>query len=174
MSPAGSGSRGPVSIAGADTTTIVGVGEYVARSGPTGSLRTYALGSCLGVAIYDPAARVGGLAHCALPTNRTRATDVAAGMFVDTGIPALLEDMLALGALRNRLVVKVAGGARSLGETDYFLAGERNFTALRQVLWRNDLLISSSDIGGSKARTLTLHLADGRCSVLSQNKTNPL
>ena len=81
-------------------------------------LVTYSLGSCLGVTIYDPVAKVSGMIHCMLPLSKINDEKAHLNpyMFVDTGIPALFNAAYRLGAKKHRIVLKVAGGSRILDE----------------------------------------------------------
>ncbi|MCX7934232.1 MAG: chemotaxis protein CheD [Planctomycetota bacterium] len=148
---------------------VVDISEVAFCDDPAATLVTYSLGSCLGVAIYDPRRGVGGMAHCMLPLSKLDPAKAAAcpGMFVDTGVTALLEAMFAAGCQRRDLVVKIAGCASLLDENGLFRIGERNHTVLRKILWKNDLLLAAEDVGGVAARTLYLRLADGAVWVRS-------
>jgi chemotaxis protein CheD len=130
-------------------------------------LVTYALGSCLGVAIYDPAARVGGMVHCMLPHSAIDPEKAEANpcMFVDSGIPALFEGAYQLGAHKERVVVKAAGCAQILDAQGHFRIGERNYAMFRKLLWRNNVLINGEAVGGGCSRTMYLDVGTGRVSV---------
>lgn len=132
-------------------------------------LVTYSLGSCLGVAIYDPEARVGGIIHCMLPLASIypQKAESRPFMFVDSGMARFLGMLFDLGVSRSRAVVKVAGCARILDNSNLFRIGERNYTVVRKILWKNGLMIKAEDIGGSISRTLRLEVATGRCSIRS-------
>ncbi len=147
----------------------VGISEMLISQQADEILVTYSLGSCIGVAVYDPEVRVGGLIHCMLPLSRLdpERAKRTPWMFADTGVPALLKAVLDLGASRRRLVVKVAGGAAPLSDNGVFKIGERNYTVLRKVMWKNDILIAGEAVGGTVARTLTLYMDTGRTTVRS-------
>ena len=137
---------------------------------PADRLVTYALGICLGVAIYDPVARVGGLLHAMLPLSTLDAGKARANpaLFVDTGVPALFRACYALGASKSRLVVKVAGGAAAAAPDapDQFQIGRRNLLTLRQLLWKNGVLVQAQDVGGHQlSRTMALDVGDGTVSL---------
>jgi chemotaxis protein CheD len=83
-------------------------------------------------------------------------------MFVDTGVPALLHGLFRLGAAKKNLVVRVAGAGSPLGREQVFKIGQRNYTVLRKLLWKNGILIQGEDVGGASARTLYLDIASGR------------
>jgi chemotaxis protein CheD len=142
---------------------IVGVADMkVARDG-SDVIVTHGLGSCLGVTLYDPATRVGAMLHTMMPASSANPVKAKANpfMFVDTGIPALLEAMRAAGASKGRWQLKVAGGAAVNGN-DHFAIGRRNYVSLKKLLWRHGLLIDGQDVGGSVARTMHLDLKTGR------------
>jgi len=82
-------------------------------------------------------------------------------MFVDTGVPALLQTLFDMCAERRLLVAKVAGCAQLLDEKKLFRIGERNHTVLRKILWKNDILIAAEDVGGAAPRTMSLHMDTG-------------
>jgi chemotaxis protein CheD len=142
----------------------IGISDMLVSSTADDVLITYALGSCLGVTIYDPHARVGGLLHVMLPDS---GIDPAAAStpykFVDTGVPLLFKSAYALGARKERIIAKVAGGAATgTGTgTDHFQIGKRNFLKLRELFWRNGVLIAAQDVGGTTSRTMLLEIATG-------------
>lgn len=134
---------------------------------------TYALGSCLGVAVYDSAAKVGGLLHVMLPLSKADPDKAKKrpGMYVDTGFARLLNICYDLGAQKKNLVISVAGGAsmKQDNSEDYFKIGRRNFTILRKLLWKNGFMIEHQDIGGNKSRTMALRLSDGLVTINKQS-----
>lgn len=151
---------------------VVGISELGVSDRPDDLLVTYSLGSCIGVVIYDPVASVGGLIHCMLPLSRVdpaKAKEKPA-MFVDTGIPFLFEQAYRLGGQKKRLMVKVAGCAEFLDEKGIFRIGQRNYTVLRKMLWKNNLLIDAEDVGGNWSRTMLLEVGTGRVIVKSAGR----
>ena len=142
----------------------VGISDMKISTSPGETLITYSLGSCVGLSLYDAAAGVGGLLHSMLPLSKLDPGKAGRNpcMFVDTGVPALLEALFHRGAQRKTLVAKVAGGSQILDENGVFKIGERNCTVLRKLLWKNNILISGEDTGGSAARTMCLHMDSGR------------
>ncbi|HSR50092.1 MAG TPA: chemotaxis protein CheD [Acidobacteriota bacterium] len=156
---------------------IVGIAEMYVGSSPGDEIITYALGSCLGIAVYDPQAKVGGLLHVMLPLSNIDPDKARHKpcMFVDTGLPLLFNQCYSLGADKSRVVVKVAGGAnlRTSGR-DSFQIGKRNFAMLRELLRKNQIPIQAQDVGGCCSRTMSLNMADGSIAVRSNGQTNPL
>ena len=142
---------------------MVGVADMKVSNQPNEVLVTHALGSCIGVAIYDPEAKVGGILHFMLPDSSLdllKAQEQPC-MFADTGLPALFRECYRLGASKPRLLVKVAGGSQVLSGKECFQIGRRNYAALRKIFLKNNVLITSEDVGGTKARTLYLEIATG-------------
>jgi chemotaxis protein CheD len=143
---------------------VVGISEARVSSDSGASLVTYALGSCVAIAIYDPVVRVGGLLHVMLPDSALDRDNGASRpfTFADTGIPLLLRRAVAAGAESRRLVVRIAGGARVMGDGGLFNIGERNTVAVRKTLSRAGLMIASEAVGGVRSRTVRLDVGSGK------------
>ncbi len=149
---------------------VVLVGDMkVGGEGDT--LVTHALGSCLGLMIYDPVAQVGGLLHAMLPLSKINPEKAAANpyMFVDTGVPRLFKSVYELGGKKERMAVKAAGCGRPLSNNEMFKIGERNYIVLKKILWKNNILLESEDIGGTASRTVHFDLSTGHIIVSSSN-----
>ncbi|MCB2182823.1 MAG: chemotaxis protein CheD [Desulfobulbaceae bacterium] len=143
---------------------IVGISDMKISNNPKDTLITYSLGSCIGVVIWDPAVKVGGLLHYMLPESkldRARAQQNPY-MFADTGIPALFKDSYELGAVKSRLIVRVVGGSQLLDPTGLFSIGKRNYLIMRKLFEKNKITVSKEDIGGSVNRTVSLDIGTGR------------
>lgn len=143
---------------------IVGIADMGITQGQEESLITYSLGSCIGIVIYDPVARVGGLLHYMLPESQIDPQKAQKNpfMFADTGIPILFKEAYRYGAAKNRIIVKAAGGAQILDDSGFFNIGKRNYMALRKILWRNNVLIKAEDVGGQVSRTVRLDPETGK------------
>jgi len=152
---------------------VIGIADLKFSNNRNDALVTYALGSCIAVAIYDPAVKVAGLLHYMLPDSSLDAVKAKAtpGMFADTGIPLLFKSCYKMGADKRRIIVRVAGGASILDNTNYFRIGEKNIMALRQIFWRNKVFIDNEDTGENYNRTLRLDVADGKVVVKSSSGT---
>lgn len=151
---------------------VVGVGDLEASSDCNSYLATYALGSCIAVALYDPAARAGALLHFMLPdssVDRARAAECPA-LFADTGLPALLEAARAAGAEKSRLKVRLVGGAQVLGGDAATNIGKRNYMAARKALWKLGLMVEGESVGGVSPRSLTLPIATGEFWVRTSGR----
>ena len=130
---------------------------------------THALGSCLGLMIYDPVAQVGGMLHAMLPLSKINPQKAAANpyMFVDKGVPVLFKEVYGLGGQKERLIVKAAGCGSPIGKNEMFKIGERNYTVLKKLLWKNGLLLKAEEIGGSISRTIYFDILTGRVTIKS-------
>ncbi|OEU62417.1 MAG: chemotaxis protein CheD [Desulfobacterales bacterium PC51MH44] len=133
-------------------------------------LITHALGSCLGLIVYDPEIQIGGLLHAMLPLSKINRDKAQANpyMFVDTGVPTLFNTLYEMGAKKSRLVVKAAGCGNPMGRNETFKLGERNYSALKKLLWKSDILLEAEDIGGTKSRTVNFDILSG-ITIISSN-----
>jgi chemotaxis protein CheD len=95
-------------------------------------------------------------------------------MFTDTGIAVLLQSLFDLGATRKDLVANVAGASQTMDRQRLFRIGERNYTVLRKLLWKNEILIAAEDVGGTSSRTMYLEMATGRTFIKSDGQTHVL
>jgi chemotaxis protein CheD len=146
---------------------VVGIGELKVSDQRDHVLATGSLGSGIALSLYDPGTGAGGLMHCLLPLAKVAPARAAAkpALFTDTGVPALLEALAGLGAERSRLIATLAGVGSLLDDKNLFKIGGRNYTVLRKLLWKNDLLLSAEYIGGAHARAMYLYLATGETIV---------
>lgn len=125
------------------------------------------LGSCLGVAIYDWERKLGGMIHCLLPFSKADPEKARQNpcIYVDTGVAKLLESFFSTGSDRRRVTITVAGGSAINDVNGVFDIGNRNFTVLRKLLWKNNLLLAAEDVGGDCSRTVSLSIASGEVWV---------
>jgi len=131
-------------------------------------LITVGLGSCVGIAIYDKAVGVGGLAHIMLPDSSQFNKITNKIKFADLAIPILVEDMIKKGARLRNMTAKIAGGASMFNFSDKSIImdiGSRNGIAVKDALKILSIPIVSEDIGGNKGRTLIFDTASGILSV---------
>jgi len=148
------------------TERVVGVADMKVSAAVGERLITYALGSCLGIVVYDPVANIAGMLHVMLPTGTIDAQKMQdkPAMFVDSGVPMLFKECYKLGAKKERMIIKVAGGAHAgvSEEADRFQIGKRNMIALRKLLWKNGVLVHANDTGGFQtSRTMWVDVATG-------------
>jgi chemotaxis protein CheD len=147
---------------------VVGIADMAVSADPRDVIVTYALGSCLGLCVFDPVARVAGMLHLMLPQGSMSPDKAAANplMFADTGIPKLFLGSYALGAKKERMIVTVAGGASFNMNEDADLAiGQRNIAMLRKVMWKNGVLLKKHELGGSEPRNMSLDVRSGEVTV---------
>ena len=151
---------------------VVDIADMKISDNPADTLITYSLGSCVGVAIYDPVLRLGGMIHCMLPLSKVdkEKAKTRPYMFVDTGMQLMLGSLYERGLRKARAVVNVAGGSQVLDSQGVFKIGERNFTVLRKILWKNGLLMNAQEVGGNKSRTVSLDVGTGRFTIKSGGK----
>lgn len=153
----------------ATTTTqrIVDIADLAVSNNPTETLITYSLGSCIGVSVWDPVAKVGGLLHFMLPLSKIDKAKAERNpcMFADTGIPKLFEEAYKLGAQKKRMYVKLAGGANILDAAGAFGIGKRNHLVARKIFWKNNILVDAEDVGGNSGRTMRIDIGTGRVTL---------
>ncbi|MBU0969264.1 MAG: chemotaxis protein CheD [Proteobacteria bacterium] len=146
---------------------IVGVADMKVSNKTEESIITYSLGSCIGLVVYDPVVKVGGILHYMLPESSIDTEKAAARpyMFADSGIPRLFKTAYALGAVKHRMMVYVAGGAEILDQGGFFNIGKRNYMALKKLFFKNNVIIHKQDVGGNTNRTVRLEIATGEIYV---------
>jgi len=155
---------------------ILGIGGLAIRRAAAGCLVTHALGSCLGIVVYDRAQQVGGMLHAQLPLgqlNPERAKE-APSLFVDLGIQLMFKALTELGAQKRNLRITVAGGASIAAAANTFDIANRNITIMRKLFWQMGLLIAAEDIGGGQPRTMSLDFATGTTQIESLGRRTTL
>ena len=160
------------SLLGFDRKLVVGVGGLAVSNNPGVVLTTYSLGSCLGITIYDPVARVGGLLHAMLPDsslNPSKAS-IQPAMFVDTGVYAVFKAAEALRLQRGRVQICVAGGAQILDQSGFFNIGQRNHQRFRDLLRAHGLSLNAEAVGGLVSRTLSLQMDTGEVRLKTSGR----
>ncbi len=131
---------------------------------PPKKLITVGLGSCIGIALYEPIEKIGGLAHIMLPDS-TQFSNVSNPMkFADLAIPILIEKMQKQGAIKRYIKAKIAGGASMFNFSDKSMImdiGNRNNKSVKKILGKYGIPIISEDTGGNKGRTMIFNTEDG-------------
>jgi chemotaxis protein CheD len=144
----------------------IGLAEVKVSRNPDDVLVAFGLGSCLGIGMYDPVTRLGGMLHAVLPLNNVNKAE--ASKYVDSGIVLLLDMMVQAGAQKQRLVTKLAGGANMLNVSSLsstFDIGNRNIEASRITFQKLGIRPKSEEVGGKIGRTVRLYVADGRYTI---------
>lgn len=137
-------------------------------------ITTLGLGSCIGIALYDPVTKIGGLAHIMLPDSTQMRNNSNIAKFADTGIEELVKRMIAAGASKNRLVAKIAGGAKMFevsGLSAIGNVGERNAQASKEKLKQLGIPLKAEDTGLNYGRTVELYTETGEFRIKSVGKT---
>ncbi len=135
-------------------------------------LVTTGLGSCIGLCLYDPVTKVGGMAHIVLPTVTNISATEPGGKYAVTAIPLLLENMLKFGASKYRLIAKMAGGAEMFsfpGQMPILKIGERNAQAVKEILGGVSIPLIASETGGNFGRTIQFNTETGELSIRTIN-----
>lgn len=146
---------------------VVGVGDLAVSNNPNVKLSTYALGSCVGLVVYDNVIKVGGLVHIMLPNSELSPEKAKKqpAMFADTGIPLMFRNLMGLRVERKNLKAFVAGGAAVIHGADMFKIGERNIAAVRKIINTLGIPVVRTEIGGINNRTVHLNIATGEVEL---------
>jgi chemotaxis protein CheD len=162
-----------LSILGFQQKVVVGIADMAVSNNPNSVLATYSLGSCVGIAIYDPVSRVGGLLHAMLPDSTIDLEKAGRkpAMFVDTGIPALFRAAYELRAEKHRVHIYVVGGAQIMDSSGFFNIGKRNYDAVQGIFSRHGLRAVAEEVGGMVNRTMFLNLSTGILSLKISGQT---
>ena len=150
----------------------VGMADYKVGRNPD-SLISYGLGSCVGIALYDPLSKIGGLAHIMLPDSTQARSAENPAKFADTALPLMLDEIIRMGALKSRITAKIAGGAQMFAfanATDIMRVGVRNAEAVKRVLRELDIRLLAEDTGGNYGRTVQIDLDTGAYKVKTIDK----
>lgn len=137
-------------------------------------ITTLGLGSCIGIALYDPVTKIGGLAHIMLPDSTQMRNNTNIAKFADTGIEELVKRMVAAGANKSRLIAKIAGGAKMFevsGLSAIGNVGERNAEASKAKLKQLGIPLKAEDTGLNYGRTVELYTETGEFRIKSVGKT---
>ena len=155
-----------------DTADIrVKVADYAVAS--NGTISTIGLGSCVAIVLHDPAAQVGAMAHVLLPNEAMSRDKTNPAKFPTTAVPLLLAEMKSKGAQLERIRAKIIGGASMFGNlipAGGINIGERNVTAVREVLAKTGIPIIAEDTGSDYGRSVYLYVLSGRVEVRSLRK----
>ena len=136
-------------------------------------LTTLGLGSCIGIAVWDPMTKIGGLAHIMLPDSTKIRNNSNIAKCADTGIDELIRLMLQAGANKNKLVAKIAGGARMFevsGATTVGNIGEKNAIASKEKLKQLGIPLLAEDTGLNYGRTVELDCSNGNYLIKAVGK----
>src|SRR5512140_1452924 len=161
-----------MTLAESPNLLVAGIGEMVLSANGDSHLVAYGLGSCIALAIWDPRAKVGGLAHFMLPSRPAIGANPVT--FIDTGLDPLLKAMESKGAMLSRCTLKAAGAAAMLTVGGGLAIGKRNAEALQAALAQRGLSLQASSLGGNAGRTVQLEVSDGRFLIKSLSSVTEL
>ena len=150
-----------------DNLIKVGMADLQTSRHPS-VLTTLGLGSCVGIALYDPIRKVVGLAHVMLPSSQQARNNTNIAKFADTAIVKLIDDMINLGAGKSHIVAKLAGGAQMFTFNDaseMLRIGARNVSASKEMLNSLKIPIIAEDTGGNYGRTIEIHSESGKLMI---------
>lgn len=152
----------------------IGIGDIAISDKPDDIIKTMALGSCVGVMLYDPRLKIAALGHIALPDSnvRSRGGVDKPGRYADTGIPLLAKAIKKMGSKGGRsLIVKIAGGAQINDPNNTFNIGKRNVLAVKKILWKCSLILKAEDTGGTIGRTMNVSVDTGEVTLSSPGRS---
>ncbi len=157
-----------ISSSGTGPVIKVGMAQFRVAMAPA-RMMTMALGSCVGIVIYDPKLRLGGLAHIMHPSREKVKNNSNRAKFVDSAVELMVSMMFKNGARKERLEAKIFGGARMFehikGSLGVAQIGDANIEAAREQLSSRNIPLVAECVGGSIGRTITLDLSDGSVTV---------
>ena len=147
----------------------VGIADMGITAAPN-TLRTI-LGSCVGICLYDPVVKLGGLSHIMLPSSKKSTNNIK--KYAETAIPYMIEEMVRLGCDRKRMIAKIAGGSTMFRHTENTLMGDigkNNIVSTKEILARLNIRIVSEDVGGDYGRTIDFYLETGELKIKTIGK----
>ena len=152
----------------------VGMADLQVAKAPD-SLITLGLGSCIGLTLYDPVTKIGGMVHYMLPDSTQLKNNTNIAKFGDTGIKELYNRMIKQGAAPRRMVAKIAGGAKMFevsGLSNVGHVGERNAQQAKKMLKELNIPLVAEDTGLNYGRTVTLDCETGEFFIKAVGKSN--
>jgi chemotaxis protein CheD len=144
--------------------TAVNFGELKVSQNPAETLVAFSIGSGIGVSIYDPISRAGGLLNFVLPDASMMSpsqTQFQPFLFADSGLAAFWDALHDIGAQTVRLKVVLVGGAQIMDQSAAFNIGLKNYQAVTSFLAHKKIAIHYADIGNNFLRTLRLDIVNG-------------
>lgn len=152
---------------------ILGMGAMDVTNEAGRILKIFALGSCIGLTMFCPVKKIVGMAHVVLPNSKTdvEKSIKIPGYFADTAVAAMLERMNEFGCMSDKIVAKIAGGAKTKVEIgDYFGIGQKNAIAVKANLLKRGVKILAEDIGGTISRTVSAQIGSDKVTLYFPDK----
>lgn len=147
---------------------VIGIGEYAISNNKDDIIKTYALATCVAVAVYCPSKTASGMVHIALPFPSLSGDESIRqpGYYASTAVPFLINAMCTeFGCLKNELEISLFGGADSIRKNDVFNIGKRNLAAVKSILGEMSFRYNAEHTGGTYSRTLDMEVSTGRIKV---------
>ena len=150
--------------------------ELMVSKSPGDVIVARVVGSCIAVVGLDPISKVGGIFNTMLPSSEVNSKAASSNplIFVDRGFPLFMSELNAHGAIRPRVVIKVAGAAETDSGQNFYSVGSRNLIALRLILRKFGLEVSAGDTGGYERRELCFDVGSGRTWTISSKGESSL
>lgn len=153
-----------------DQIIKVGMADLRVANFKEAVLRTTGLGSCVGLALFDPYTGISGMAHVMLPLSEiAREGHLNVAKYADTAVPELVKQMTAFGAVPRRLIAKMAGGAQmfAFSGSDTMRIGPRNVETVKILLNQLNIPLLGEDTGANFGRTIEFHNSTGKLLIRS-------
>ena len=152
-------------------TFKIGIADMQVCS-PPNCVTTLGLGSCVGIVLYDPVKKVCGMVHIMLPDSTKIRNNSNIAKFADSGIKELYNRVLGMGADKNRIIAKIAGGATmfSGNNVEMLKIGERNVEATKKALRSLNIRIVAEDTGKDYGRTIIFDPSTGGLTIKAVRK----
>lgn len=147
----------------------IGIGEFGVGKSPT-VLETISLGSCVGIVLFDPFVKVGGLAHIMLPESTATKNKSNPAKYADTALELMIAEMVYKGAIKERMLAKIAGGAcmfALLNLDTMITIGDRNIKAVKENLAKHKIPLLAEDTGKNHGRTVHFYTETGKFMIKS-------
>lgn len=162
-------------VAELESMIVVNMGDYKTARGER-KLMTKDLGSCVGVAVWDPQTGVGGLLHVMLPHYSEASGDdipFVAAKYADAGLDEMTRILEKQGAARERMVAKIAGAAHMIRNATIPESRDisaRNLEAVMKKLAELQIPLLASDVGDHFPRTVVFEPGSGTFRILTPGK----
>lgn len=128
------------------------------------------LGSCVAVCLRDPVSKVGGMNHFMLP--RKLGLHGNASSYGVHAMEILINQCMALGAVRGRLEAKVFGGGHVLKvEQTSMNVPQANIAFALEFLFNEEIPIRKMDVGGFAGREVFFFTDSGKTLVRKMEET---
>jgi len=151
--------------------SFIKIGEFAV--GSEGEIFRTVLGSCIGLCLWDPERKIGGLIHIMLPDGREEDKKIEPGKFASTAVDALRDAVLKAGAAHRGLTAKLAGGAgmffKPTSDAGVFSVGRQNYQKVRERLDKLGIAIAFEHVEGRRGRNISFDCATGLLTVKVQD-----